>query len=173
MTSLKMITQERLKELVLYDPESGSFTCLIRRGGTNKKGREIGSKDHGYIRITIDGKRYYAHRLAWLYITGEWPLIEIDHANCVRDDNRWCNLREANKTQNGGNVRKKSNNTSGIKGIYWNKYREKWTAEIMIEQKKIHLGHFTEFNDAVIARHLADARYFGEYMRIDLRADIP
>lgn len=77
------------------------------------------------------------------------------------------NLIKATRTQNNGNVHKRCTNTSGIKGVWWNKYYQKWTAEIMINKIKIHLWHFVKFEDAVKARHEADEKYFGQYKRID------
>lgn len=168
-----MLTLERLKEILSYAPETGLFTRLCWVGGNARKDTIAGVEHDGrYIRISIDGKPYYAHRLAWLYMTGEWPEDDIDHKDLNGFNNRWINLREATRTQNSGNVHKRCTNTSGIKGIWWNKYHQKWTAEIMINQKKIHIGHFVVFEDAVKARHEADEKYFGQYKRIEQLEDV-
>ena len=97
-----MITQKRLKEVLDYDPCSGLFTrkCKSKKqpfgkGSQKDIGSVCGTQDaKGYIGISIDGKRYAAHRLAWLYVTGCWPSDQIDHINRVKSDNRACNIRD-------------------------------------------------------------------------------
>ncbi|SRR6266446_2339189 len=87
----KILTQERLKELLHYDPETGVFSWILKRpayGGNKKRG-------HEYVLINdVDGRDYRAARLAHLYMTGEWPKHKMDHINRIKDDNRWENLRD-------------------------------------------------------------------------------
>ena len=111
------LTQEKLKTLLNYNPETGIFTWKKRNqnisGTINNK---------GYVVIQINNKIYLAHRLAWLYMTGLWPKNDIDHFNQVRTDNRFFNLREATRKENCQNVHKPHpNNSSGYLGVYWNK----------------------------------------------------
>ena len=151
------IKANRLKELLEYDPETGLFTRLT----TNhrwKKGVIVGSLDKskgstaGYVRIFVDGKRYKAHRLAWLYMTGEWP-VNIDHKNHVRHDNKWCNLREVTHSDNTKNRTMNRNNTSGFRGVHWHKLKEKWMVYINVSPtKRKNLGYFESIIDAVATR---------------------
>jgi hypothetical protein len=96
------LTQARLKELLHYDPESGAITWASRPSSRVKVGMLAGKvhPTQGYRQVRADKSLYYAHRLAWLYMTGEWPAADVDHINHVRDDNRWSNLRGATRSQN-------------------------------------------------------------------------
>lgn len=92
------LTSEVLREKLLYDPITGTFTHL-RNHAKVKAGQQAGSlDDRGYRQIVISGKFYYAHRLAWFYMTGEWPVSEVDHKNLEKDDNVWTNLRAATRS---------------------------------------------------------------------------
>src|ERR1700674_1345685 len=107
-----MVLAERLRAVLLYDPETGVFTRRINRGKW-KAGAQVGwLRPDGYIGIGLDYHEYLAHRLAWLYVTGEWP-IDVDHENTCRSDNRWDNLREASRSQNMRNMKRTKANTSG------------------------------------------------------------
>lgn len=151
-----MITQQKLKELLHYSPETGIFTWKVRPANRVKVGQEAGSYSGGYRRIRIDDKRYYGHRLAWLYMYGEFPDRQIDHINEVKDDNRIVNLREASYQLQQQNISSRKNNTSGIKGVYWHKVRQKWMACIVHNYKQIHLGYFDTKFAAQMARHCAE-----------------
>lgn len=94
-----MLSQEYLKSILHYDPETGILSWKVDRRRV-KIGQIAGYLCLGYVAIGIDGKLYKGHRLAWLYMTGEWPKDEIDHINRTKHDNRWVNLREATKEQN-------------------------------------------------------------------------
>lgn len=141
-----MLTQARLKELLHYEPETGVFTWLVTRrsyGGKISIGSVAGNPTfYGYRQIGADGCRYPSHRLAWLYIHGEMPKEHIDHINGIRDDNRIENLREANRFENLSNRGKNKNNTSGYKGVWFNKKLGKWIAGITCNRKVIHIGVF-------------------------------
>lgn len=160
-----MITQEELKTVVNYDPDSGDFTWLLKNSIRVKVGGIAGSvvenkkSKKSYRYITISYGRYRAHRLAWLYMTGEFPKGEIDHINHNGVDNRWCNLRDVTKLENLKNMSAYSNNTSGVAGIYWHKLREKWMAGIKLNGKSKCLGYFDSFFDAVCVRKSAEKIY--------------
>ena len=95
----KVVDRKRLEERLSYDRETGLFIWRMARA--DKIGAIAGKREHhGYIQIVIDGRAYMAHRLAWLWQTGGWPLREIDHVNGHKDDNTWNNLREATRSQN-------------------------------------------------------------------------
>lgn len=154
-----MITQSRLKELFHYDLETGLFTRLVTIAHNAKAGDIAGTVDSGgYIQIMVDGKRYQAHRLMWLWVTGEWP-DEVDHINHVKDDNRWINLREVSRVENCRNQSLPKNNTSGICGVYWYKASKKWMAYIRVSGKLIGLGLFENMLDAIEARKIAENKY--------------
>jgi hypothetical protein len=158
-----MTTKERLDELLALDLAAGHFTRKVSRGG-NRAGTIAGTLDaRGYIKIQIDGKYYSAHRLIFFMMTGHWPEGEIDHINGDRSDNRWRNLREATPAENSRNRRTTARNTSGVPGVYWDAASGKWRAQIQVNRKKINLGYFTEFEDAVAARRAAEVKYFGEF----------
>jgi hypothetical protein len=137
-----MITQNRLKELIDYDSESGVFT---RKTSYNryKKGEKIGFKNTGgYIEAGVDKKYYGLHRLAWLYVHGVLPEI-IDHINGDKTDNRIINLRSANRKINSENlVKPRKDNASGYLGVNFHKASKKWVAQISVNKKKKHLGCF-------------------------------
>ena len=100
-----MLTHERLLSLLHYDPETGIWTWLSNRGGTARKGSRAGAIDtYGYRQIKVDCVGYLSARLAWFYVKGEWPAVEIDHENRVRADDRWSNLREATRLENMANA---------------------------------------------------------------------
>lgn len=113
-----VLTQERLKELLEYKPESGEFVWLVSRG-SNKAGGRAGwqHRVYGYITIQVDGQSYHSHRLVWLYNYGEFPEEQIDHIDGSRNNNKLENLREASHSENMRNSKIRSHNTSGITGV--------------------------------------------------------
>ncbi len=112
------LTQARLKELLRYDPLTGHFTRL-KRAGRFPVGVQAGciSTDTGYVVICIDGRLYYGHRLAWLYMTGNWPEPQCDHKDGIRHRNVWTNLRKATIPEQRQNQAVRSNSKTGIKGV--------------------------------------------------------
>lgn len=160
----KQATQDRLKELLCYDPSTGVFIWKVDRGGMAKADTVAGTIPKGqYCIISIDSIVYPAHRLAWLYVHGEWPKDDIDHINNNRSDNRISNLREATRSQNLQNASIMSNNTSGYKGVFWIKNKNRWSAQIKINGKRRRLGVFKTALDAHKAYCLAAKEGFGEF----------
>lgn len=140
------ITQAELKENLHYNPETGVFTRKIANARRVKVGDVAGcSRYDGYVTICINSKPYFAHRLAWLYMTGADPREVIDHINGNPADNRFCNLREANNQQNIHNQTKPpKNNTTGYLGVSFSKRDSKYIAHIKINGKAKHIGcYFT------------------------------
>lgn len=155
-----------LRELLCYAPETGAFTWRVNRRGKAKAGDIAGTQNSsGYWLISVRDRLYYAHRLAWLYMKGEWPADQVDHINGNPADNRWVNLRTATNGQNQANSRCRNNNKSGVKGVHWDTRRGYWVAQIMINYKSINLGYFEDIADAASAYADAAAKYFGEYAR--------
>lgn len=157
---MKEVTQEKLKELFRYAPDTGVFTRLVSVASMARAGDIAGNTDgQGYLRIRVEGKLYKAHRLAWLYTNGEFPQDQIDHINGVRDDNRIANLRAVNRTENMKNTKIRTDNTSGVLGVGWHKGTDKWLATINVKGVKKYLGYFTDIKDAVAARKKANILY--------------
>lgn len=140
------ITQDRLKELLHYDPETGLFTHTKSRG-RKQAGGIAGTKSGGYIQVGLDYAQYRAHRLAWLYMTGKFPEYDVDHINGKRDDNRWCNLREATRTENMQNLREATSASgSGLLGAFSG--RNRWRSQIRVGGKQLNLGTFDTAEEA-------------------------
>lgn len=136
------LTQLRLKELLHYDPVTGHFTWIVANSNRAPAGTPAGrtGNSHGYCPIGIDGKRYRAHRLAWLYMTGEWPPEHIDHINGVRSDNRWHNLRAATLKENNRNMGLQRNNAAGYKGV--SKHGPTFRAECYADAQRVRKSGF-------------------------------
>ncbi len=149
---MKEITQERLQELYNYEPVTGIFTCI-------RTDKQASSIHNGYVRMTIDYKDYYAHRLAFLYVTGNFPVDTVDHINHNKSDNRWSNLRVVTHQENCKNTPLYSTNNSGTSGVYWHKRDKKWIACIYVNGKKKHLGCFDNKDDAIFSRKNANLAY--------------
>lgn len=138
-----MITQEKLKELLSYDKDTGIFTWAIS-GRKIYIGKIAGSKNNlGYVLIEIDGKKHRAHRLAWLYMTGSFPKDQIDHINGIKHDNKFVNLRESTQAKNVQNIRKPTkNNTTGYLGVCFNKRNNNFVASIRFNGKQKTIGYY-------------------------------
>lgn len=154
------ITQAELKELLHYDPETGAFTWRVARGGRAQVGSPAGSKHpEGYILIKLNRVTTGAHRVAFLYMAGSWPLEQIDHINGAKNDNRWCNLRPASHSQNCVNRHRQNRVGDGWRGVL--KVGNRYQAAICVREngkkRRIHLGMFTTAEEAHEA-YLAAAR---------------
>jgi len=151
------LTQERLKEVFRYEEETGKFFWKIKSGRAmigNEAGVNAGT---GYRYMSVDGQRYLAHRLAWFYAGGVWPVGQIDHINGVRDDNRLTNLRDVNGSANCHNSKVRARNTTGYKGV--SKRRNKFLARITVNYRIIDLGVFDTAELAYAARLEAEKTY--------------
>jgi len=138
------LTQARLKEVLHYCQETGVFTWL----STGKTAGNISPK--GYQRIGINKRTYLAHRLAWLYVHGDFPCA-IDHINRNKLDNRMCNLRQATQAENMLNISMNRRNTSGSTGVSWSKVANKWHAYISLNKRRLYLGLYEKLEDAKAA----------------------
>lgn len=160
------IAVERLREVLRYDPEGGTFVWLARIAIRIVPGTLAGSPDgKGYLRASIDGRRYRLHQLAWAYMTGEWSAADIDHKDGDKLNNKWGNLRQATHSQNHANRKLSRVNTSGLKGVSWDRRRRKWIAQIGVQGSNIYLGSFASMHDAHSTYVAAAERYFGSFAR--------
>ena len=158
------ITAEYLRSILHYDPATGIFTRKIGSANQVKVGDATGSQNgKGYLNIKLQSRPFQAHRLAWLYVYGEWPEDQLDHINRNRSDNRISNLREVTNKQNHQNASKRSDNTSGHPGVSWYKQRSEWRAQITHNYKHIHLGYFNTIEEAVAARKAGELKYWGHH----------
>ena len=158
-----MLNQDKLKELLNYDSDTGIFTWKIYRGGLAKVGDKAGKVEaYGHCRIKVNGKLYLTHRLAWLYVYGSWPDKDIDHINRIKTDNRIANLRTATRSENAQNTGIRKNNTSGAIGVSWKASVGKWRAYITKDYTQIYLGHYASKEEALVARQKAELAVFSK-----------
>jgi hypothetical protein len=145
------LTQEHLKELLLYNPQTGVFTWRVHRGGKATAGSVAGSKDtHGYVQILVHKHPHRAHRLAWLYMTGDWPKDSIDHRNRIRSDNRWANLRDVTPAINAENTSVARSRVGRMLGTMYHSHLKlnPWEARITVKGRREYLGHYKTVEEA-------------------------
>ena len=144
---------ETVRKLLDYDPDTGRLTWKVRASIRVMVGGEAGTVEgcNGYRKVGIKGKQYYAHRLVWLWMTGEWPEV-IDHINHDKLDNRWCNLRDVGYEEN-------NKNKSRATGVCWYKDRNMWRSYITVGSNRIDLGSFEDKKEAIAARRAALVEY--------------
>ena len=136
------MTPEQARQYLSYEPATGVLRWRAKISAKTVVGREAGSlSPTGYVLVGFQGKRYYAHRIAWLMQTGEWPT-QIDHKDGNGQNNAWSNLREATRTQNTLNAKRARNNTTGYKGVSYHKGAGRWAAYIYVGNKTNYLGLF-------------------------------
>ena len=186
MARAENLTAETLRQLLDYDPETGIlrwkkrtpefFEDTVRRDAEqicnwwNKRfaGKIAGSLNkNGYIALFVLNKWYRAHRIIWLWMTGSWPTIDVDHRDLSKSNNRWGNLREATQAQNRTNRNLRPDNTSGLKGVCWFKPQGKWRAAIQANKKRVFLGYFDTKDEAHAAYCDAAKRLHGEFARME------
>ncbi len=161
-----MISHADLLKAVSYDPDTGDFTWREGRSNGVRAGQKAGyTRKDGYLILVLNCQQYLGHRVAWFFMTGEWPPHMIDHISGDPADNRFANLREASRSQNMMNMALPPTNTSGVKGVSWFKGTKKWEAHITKDRNRRHLGYFKDFDAAVAARRAAEQELFGEFAR--------
>ena len=160
------MNQEDIKCLLKYNPKTGIFNWAHQLNNNVNYGDIAGHRNEfARIVITIDHKNYQSNRLAWLYMTGEWPKNEITHINGKNDDNRWANLRYASRQEICKNKSIQRNNKSGIAGVSWIKARRIWHVSIRVDKKDRYLGRFKSKFEASCARKSAENKH-GYYERM-------
>lgn len=163
-----MLTAEKVRELLHYDPETGVLTRAIRTSNRVKTGAEAGTihevkAGQFYRYVCIGGRKYPAHRLAWLHFHGEWPEKQIDHKDGNGLNNRIANLRLASQTLNNANTKRRVDNASGAKGVCWSKRQGQWRAYIRSNGRQKHLGYFATVREAAEAYRRASVKLFGDF----------
>lgn len=160
------LSQHELMQLLTYSPETGEFRWLVTSSNRAVSGSVAGSQtSKGYVAIQVLGQRHLAHRLAWLYMTGEWPSGQIDHKDRRRSNNRWSNLREASNRQNAHNVAVKASSKTGLKGVHFIAEAGLFTARIRHDGKRISLGCYRTAEEAHLAYVAKAEELLGEFAR--------
>ena len=158
------LNQAMLLRVISYDPATGEFRWLETTNGEVKIGPVAGKTNkQGYRVIGLGGRTFYGHRLAWLYVTGEWPVEMVDHRDGHPSNNAWPNLRAATASQNSAN-RIERPGASGVIGVYWHAKKQKWMAHAHRDNKKVHLGIFKTLEEARAARARFDEEYRGDFV---------
>jgi hypothetical protein len=162
-----VLTAEHLRRVLLYDPHTGLWKW--REGGKGRPkepdwwpGTLIAK---GYLSIAIGRLGYYAHRLAFLYMTGAWPKHQADHVDGDRSNNRWANLREATGRQNKYNTGVRRTNTTGFRGVFRHNQTGSFVARIKVGDKRVSLGSYASAEEASAVYEAAAREHFGEFYR--------
>jgi hypothetical protein len=150
-----------LKEHLQYDQKTGEFEWVKSPARAIKANTKAGRlRPDGYVSIQIKGRLYFAHRIAWLIVYGEWPKDQIDHINRNRSDNRFENLRCVSRSQNGQNRKPNIGSASGHPGVTWSNTFKRWRAHITKDKKPTYLGSFKTLDEAISARKKAEKIMF-------------
>lgn len=158
----KLLTADQLRDRLHYEPNTGIFYRVKPVGGWSI-GTKVGTKNgRGRYVIKIDLVSFYASRLAWLYMTGEWPNGEIDHIDNDKMNDRWANLRLATHIENSQN-RQYGRGAIGVRGVCRSFNGDKFRARIIVDRKSLSLGVFDTLDEAIAARRSAELRYFGQF----------
>lgn len=157
---------ERLRELLVYNPDTGELRWRIGRPGASA-GSIAGCNGGKYTEVRVDRKLLQAHRVAWAIFYGKWPSSDLDHKDADKSNNRIINLREATESQNAANRTVGEANTSGVKGVTWDADRSLWRAQIMHGGKNIFLGRFSEKDAAGDAYAAKATEIYGEFARME------
>lgn len=144
------ISQAEFKELFHYDPETGIFSHTKDKRCGVKKGDRAGylNKVLGYQYLNVKNNGYPAHRMAWYYMTGEWPEHVIDHIKGDRVDNRWENLRHVTHRANSSNRRSRKSSKYGVRNVHWSNCHERWVVKFKLDTGKDFVRYFEDFSDA-------------------------
>lgn len=160
---LHKLTVKQVTDKFSYDPETGILTSRVKYG-SKPEGRVVGCTDErGYVRVRVGGMLIKAHRVIWFMQTGDVPPI-IDHINRDKGDNRWCNLRIATSSENAGNASISPRNTSGFKGVSFDKSRNRWRASVPGSPAKLTVE--SKYHAAVVYNYFAE-KHFGKFANLN------
>src|SRR5215469_11182218 len=135
------LTADFVRSVFDYSPKTGRLAWKIKFSRKVRIGDEAGRPDdQRRVKVGIQRREYLAHRVIWLWMTGAWPTKEIDHINENPLDNRWANLREATPSENHRNRGKQRNNTTGYKGVTFDKRRGVYIAGVKLNGRRHSAG---------------------------------
>ena len=161
VSHVKSDTIADLRALLSYDADTGEIRWLVKRtqnAKANVGDLAGGIDDHGYVRITVDGRKIRAHRLVY-WLMGQEPPHEVDHINGNRSDNRWVNLRRADHLMNAKNAAKRRDGNTPATGVGFMKACQKWRVRLNHRGKSIFIGLFDDLDQAMAARLNANRQY--------------
>lgn len=162
-----MLTQKQLQKELVYDLSTGEFHRRIARCNRVEIGDLVGTLDsHGYLQIRVSGRLYLGNRLAWLYMTGDWPPLDIEHRDNVRSNNRWHNLRLTTRVRNGMNRRCRKDSLTKMKNIMQCGEGGRYRVRVSVGRRRVHVGYFDTLKEAEEAHVRAAVRYYGAFGRI-------
>lgn len=150
---------KEITDRISYNSETGEILWRASRYKSRIGKCATRRQSLGYLQVRLDGKFYYAHRLAWLIVHGEWPSEEIDHINGDRADNRICNLRQCTRSENLQNTPLSPRNTTGFRGVYFSRAKGRYCAQIQVRGKNIKLGYFSDPEKASEAYKAAKSKH--------------
>lgn len=161
-------SSEYLCSILSYDPGTGILRWKYRadcKANWNARwvGKTAGVITAGKIAVAIFQVKYQAHNLIWYMQTDEWPENEVDHKDRNGLNNKWDNLRPSTRNQNMMNTRLRSDNTSGHKGVSWNKEHNAWRVRIQVAGREKLIGYIKDYAEAVAAREKAAKAAYGEF----------
>jgi HNH endonuclease/AP2 domain len=166
MKRRRRVTHARLCKLLDYDDQTGEFRWRESVKPSIQPGDIAGTMtNQGYRRITVEGRPYPAHQLAWFYKMGKWCALSIDHRDGNPSNNRWNNLRRATSSQNSANRPAQRNNVCGLKGVATVPHG--WRATIRKNRRTYYLGMFRTPEAAHAAYIKAAHKLFGEFARTE------
>lgn len=165
------LTAEQVREWFVYDPVTGSLTWRKSRPRSGNEGEVAGcvkgrgNKKSAYRHVSIKGRKYLVHRIAWVYVYGVLPDADIDHIDGDGLNNSLANLRLASRSENNRNRGAQCNSKSGLKGVSWHGGHAKWQAAIRAGGKDKHLGYYKSAEEAHQAYCAAATKLHGEFAR--------
>jgi hypothetical protein len=160
-----LINVKDISSYLDYDLKTGIFVWKVKTKTSNSGDVAGNANWRGYVSIWIAGKQYYAHRLAWAFCNGSWPIGDIDHINEDKSDNRISNLRVASRSENMFNRSCNKNNTSGMKGVVFCKATNRWRAQMMVNKKSVNIGRFKTKEAAANAYMFKAKEIMGEFAK--------
>lgn len=158
-----MLDLAGLEDVFAYDPSTGEFTWKIRPSARVRQGDKAGCVGtDGYLKLRYGRRTYEGQRVAWYLVHGELPEM-VDHKDGNPTNNALHNLRAVSRYENAYNSKLSVNNTSGVKGVTWDKSCGKWLARVSVAGRRYKVGHYSDLEYAKQAVKQFRAERHGEY----------